>query len=269
MKKVFVLSLLTATLVGCGVIEQGNVGVRTTFGTVSSEPVGTGFYTSWLSSVDEYTTKEANLEMQNLTPKAKDNLSLKDMDVAIYYKTNPSKIPGLRVKYQAQSEYVDGVYYPASVMVGSIARSVIYDTVSKYESLVIHTKREELEGTIKENIQKELNVNDPDTFTITRVVARSIVTDPSIEQQIQKSVAAQKQLEQMSVQEEIAKKQAQIEITKAEGVAKANQIINGSLTREYLQHEANIALQKFAENNGTHTVVVPAGMNVAPLINVK
>jgi hypothetical protein len=269
MKKVFLISALTMSLIGCGIVDQGNVGVRTTFGTVNMDPVTTGFYTSFFSSVDEYTTKETNLELSNLTPKAKDNLSLKDMDVAIYYKTNGQKIPSLKVKYSNQSGYNSGIYYPGSVMVENIARSVVYDTISRYDSLVIHTKRDELENTIKENVQKELNANDPDTFTITRVVARSIVTDPSIEQQIQKAVAAQKQLEQMSVQEEIAKKQAQIEITKAEGVSKANQIINGSLTREYLQHEANIALQKFADNNSTHTVVVPASMNVAPLINIK
>ena len=56
---------------------------------------------------------------------------------------------------------------------------------------------------------------------------------------------------------------------KAEGIAKANQIINQSLTREYLQHESNLALQKFAEKGGTATVVIPANMQTAPLINIK
>ena len=51
-------------------------------------------------------------------------------------------------------------------------------------------------------------------------------------------------------------------------IAKANQIINQSLTREYLQHESNLALHKFAEKGGTTTVVVPANMQTAPLINI-
>ena len=37
--------------------------------------------------------------------------------------------------------------------------------------------------------------------------------------------------------------------------------------RRYLQHETNLVLEKLAKN-GTHTVVVPANMQVAPLINV-
>ena len=260
--------LVSVTLVGCGVIDEGNVGVRKTFGKVGSEPLGTGFYTSVMSSVTEYTTKEANIELQNLTPKAKDNLSLKDMDVAVYYKTRGSMVPALTVKYIGQSGCRDSVCFPGSIMVESVARSVVYDTVSRYDSLVIHTKRDELENAIKESIQRELDNNDPQTFTVTRVVARSIVTDPAIEESIKAAVAAQKELEQMAVQEEIAVKTAQIEITKARGISEANKIINNSLTPEYLQHEANEALKMFAEK-GANTVVVPANMSIAPLLNIK
>ena len=59
-----------------------------------------------------------------------------------------------------------------------------------------------------------------------------------------------------------------MEVKKAEGIAKANQIINQSLTREYLQHESNLALMKFAEKGGATTVVLPANMQTAPLINI-
>jgi hypothetical protein len=267
--KTLIAAMLAASvLTGCGVVDEGNVGVRKTFGKVNPEPVGTGFYTSFVSAVDEYTTKETNIELQNLTPKAKDNLSLKDMDIAVYYKTNGATIPALTVKYIGQSNCSSSVCFPGSVMVESVARSVIYDTVSRYDSLVIHTKRDELEAAIKEAIQRELNNNDPATFTVTRVIARSIVTDPAIEASIKAAVAAQKQLEQMTVQEEIAVKQAQIKITEAKGISEANKIINNSLTREYLQHEANQALMKFAET-GANTVVVPANMNITPMINTN
>jgi hypothetical protein len=35
-----------------------------------------------------------------------------------------------------------------------------------------------------------------------------------------------------------------------------------------LQHEVNVALQEFARRGNTNTVVVPASMGVAPLINL-
>ena len=64
---------------------------------------------------------------------------------------------------------------------------------------------------------------------------------------------------------EAAKKDAEIEIERAKGIAQANQIINESLTAEYLQHEVNIALQRFADNEGS-VVVIPANMQGFDLI---
>ena len=73
-------------------------------------------------------------------------------------------------------------------------------------------------------------------------------------------MAAQKQLEQADIQIRIANKNAEAEI------AKANAIINSTLTREYLQHETNLVLQKFAEKGGASTVILPANMQAAPLL---
>ena len=61
------------------------------------------------------------------------------------------------------------------------------------------------------------------------------------------------------MQVEIARQDALIEIERARGIAEANNIINSSLTAEYLQHEINVALQSFATNGGG-TVVIPANM---------
>jgi regulator of protease activity HflC (stomatin/prohibitin superfamily) len=122
---------------------------------------------------------------------------------------------------------------------------------------------------VQKYMQTELDKTDPGVFTVTRVVVRSVLTDPSIEESIRQAVANQKKLEAMTVQTEIAKREAEIRVTEAEGISKSNRIIAGSLTREYLQHEANQALLKFAEKGNTNTVVVPAGMSITPLVNTS
>jgi regulator of protease activity HflC (stomatin/prohibitin superfamily) len=132
----------------------------------------------------------------------------------------------------------------------------------------MHTQRDEMATAVRRGIQAELDTNDKGVFTVTRVVVRALTTDPAIEKAIQESVAAQKQLETTRQRIQIAEAEAQVEIKKAEGIAKANQIINQSLTREYLQHESNLALMKFAEKGGAATVVIPANMQTAPLINI-
>jgi len=268
---VVVLAVVLALIGVFGTISTGNVGVRTTLGVINKESVTPGVYVKWplVSIVEEFSAKEISVDLNDLKPKAKDNLSLREMDVTVYYRAEADKIAGLQTKYANQSiRAPEGHYYlPAHDLVFRVARNRIYEEVAKVDSLVMHTRREELASEIQKNMQTELDRTDPGVFKITRVVVRAVVTDPSIEESIRAAVANQKKLEAMAVQTEIAKKEADIRVTEARGIAESNRIISGSLTREYLQHEANQALLRFAERGNTNTVIVPSGMSVAPLIN--
>jgi len=268
---VVVLAVVLALIGVFGTISTGNVGVRTTLGVINKEPVTPGVYVKWplISIVEEFSAKEISVDLNDLKPKAKDNLSLREMDVTVYYRAEADKIAGLQTKYANQSiRAPEGHYYlPAHDLVFRVARNRIYEEVAKVDSLVMHTRREELASEIQKNMQTELDRTDPGVFKITRVVVRAVVTDPSIEESIRAAVANQKKLEAMAVQTEIAKKEADIRVTEARGIAESNRIISGSLTREYLQHEANQALLRFADKGNTNTVIVPSGMSVAPLIN--
>ena len=266
--------LVTILLLGgvVGTIGTGNVGVRTTLGVISPEEVGPGVYLKWplISTVQEFTAKEIAIDLQDLTPKAKDNLSLQDMDVTVYYRASPTNIAELQARYSGQSvlDEPNRVWMPAYGLIFRVARNVAYEEVARVDSLVMHVKRDELAEAMRANMQAELEQTDPGVFSVSRVVIRSVRTDPSIEQSIRDAVANQKKLEAMTIQTEIAKREAEIRITEAEGIAKANKIIADSLTREYLQHEVNQALNEFARRGNTNTVVVPANMGVAPLINL-
>ena len=268
---VIVLAVLGAT--SCGTLETGNVGVRNTLGKINPDEVEPGIYLGLpgISSVQAFSAKEIAVDLNDLTPKARDNLSLRDLDLTVYYRVAPAAIAELYVKYAARHAKAEGSreFFPAFQLVHGIARNVIYEEASKMESLVMHTKRDEMAAAVRRGIQAELDQNDKAVFTITRVVVRALSTDPAIEKAIQESVAAQKQLETTRQRIQIAEAEAQVEVKKAEGIAKANQIINQSLTREYLQHESNLALMKFAEKGGAATVVIPANMQTAPLISIN
>lgn len=268
------LALLAVAIgvTSCGTLESGNVGIRTTLGKVSSEELEAGVYfvTPLISRVQEFSAKEIGVDLNDMTPKAKDNLSLRDLDVTVFYRTNPASVADLYVKYASQHarDEQSRVFFPAYGLLQRLARNIIYEETARMDSLLMHTRREELAGEVQKGLQAELNKNDKDVFTVTRVVIRQLTTDPAIEKAIQESVAAQKQLETTKQRIQIAEAEAQVEVKKAEGIAKANQIINQSLTREYLQHESNLVLQKFAEKGGASTVVIPANMQTAPLINI-
>lgn len=255
-----------------GTIATGNVGVRTTLGIMSPDEVTPGVYMKWpiISRIDEFSAKEIAIDLTDLTPKARDNLSLRDMDITVYYRAEGGSIAELYAKYAGQSQRSDeGDLLPAYNLVFRIARNTAYEEVARVDSLVMHTRRDELSRAMHENMQAELEQTDPGVFKVTRVVVRAVMTDPSIEESIRTAVSNQKRLEAMEVQTQIAQKEAEIKITEARGIAESNRIIAGSLTREYLQHEANQALLKFAESGNNSTVIVPAGMSVAPLINTN
>ena len=260
---VVVIVIVILVLIGTGyTIETGHVGVKRTLGTVSLEEVEPGFHVKlpFFTRVREFSAKENTFDLQDLTPKAADNLSLRDLDVTVFYSVAPEKIADLTVRYAATEELgPNDVFVPAYGVVWREARGVVYEVVAGIDSLQLHKQREALQADVQKELQQRLDSKDPNTFSVQRVVVRALNTDPSIEQSIQLAVQNQKKLEAKKIEVEIAQREAEIEVAKAQGIAKANQIINASLTAEYLQHEINSALMEFARNGG-QTVVIPANM---------
>ena len=249
-------------------VQSGNVAVERTLGKVNhtEQLQGLNFKAPILTTKQEFSAKEIAIDIDDLKPKAADNLSLRDLDVSVYYRVPPERISELYVKYAASSmRGADGVWLPAFGLVVREARAAIYEKVSEIDSLQLHKQRELLQNAVLQELQGRLEQSDSGDIFITRVVVRALNTDPSIEAAIREAVEAEKRLEAKQVQVEIAKKDAEIEIERAKGIAEANSIINKSLTAEYLQHEINKALHEFAENDGS-VVVIPANMQGFDLI---
>jgi hypothetical protein len=75
------------------------------------------------------------------------------------------------------------------------------------------------------------------------------------------------QIQQTAQLVNVEQQKAQIRVQEAKGIAQAQQIINGTLTPQYLQHEAIQAQEKAAENSShTETIYVPSGPGGIPLI---
>lgn len=249
---------MTMFLTGCGNIESGNVGLRTEWnGKINPQLDEEGFYTSWTSHVDKYSLREIGIDLENLTPKAKDNLSLKELDVTVFYKISKNSLRELALKRSGQSVVIEkGLKYAAYNFVANVARSEIADVVSKHDSLTIHTERDKIAEEVRKGMQDSLDASDPNAFTITRVIVRQITTDPTIEQNIRTVVAKEKELEAAKLQVAIAKANAE-----------ATQQTAQTLTPAFLQHEYNQALLKFAENKDA--TIVLDGSNGGKIINLK
>lgn len=254
------LSLIAAaSLVGCGRIHTGHMGVRTDWnGKVEVKMEDEGFYTAWTSHVDEYSTKEIGIVLDNMSPKAADNLSLAELDVTVFYRTKPEAIRTLAVKRTGMSVKVKDVdievWLPAYSLVQSIAKDRIANIISSMDSLQVHKQRDKVAAEAKLAIQKALDVDDPGVFTVTRVVVREVKTDTAIEASIRKVVDNEKAYEA-----------AQYNLKVQETNAKAMAVTASALTPLYVQHEYNQALMQFATKGGT---VILDGSGSGKLLNV-
>lgn len=263
-----VLVASTSVMTGCGRVETGEVGVRTTFNKkVELEEVPQGFYFAVLSSVDHFAVKEIGIELNDLTPKAKDNLSLKDFDLVVYYQTNSDKVADLFVEKQNQHAWdtAAGNFLPGYKLVHALARGAAYDAIAQHDSLTIHTNRNVIEQEVKHRIQEDLEVAAPGTFVITRVVVRQVLTDPSIEEAIRRSVAVDKEVEAKNKEVALATAEAKRKAEEAKGIADYNRKVAESLTPNLLQYKALEVQEKFA-GQGTHTVIMP--QNTGALVNI-
>ena len=82
----------------------------------------------------------------------------------------------------------------------------------------------------------------------------------------EKKLAAMQLLQQKETQKEIAQKDAEIRIEEAKGIAQAQEIINTTLTENYLQHEAINAQRAMANSPNHTTVYIPVGSNGIPIV---
>ena len=236
MKKI-IIALALLILSACTQIDTGNVGVERSFGKVNPQPQPPGVYATVLDSVDEFTTKEVSFAINDLSPKSRDNLTLKDLDVDIYYKASPANIPGLFVKYQGDvvrhREIVEG---GSSVLVIGYnrvlraAREATYTAIAKFDATTMHTKRAEISEAIRANLQKELDTSDKGSFTVTSINVRNLLTDPAIEQAIQAQIAADQEVVRKKKEVQIAEAEADRQRATARGEADSNAILAASLT---------------------------------------
>lgn len=269
--------VLMAFLGGCTQIDTGNVGVERTLGNVKQQTLGPGVYFTVFKKVDEFTAKEIPLQIQNLKPKSRDNLTMTDVDLDVYFKVSPGKMAVLFTKYQGDVSRVmkpqeDGSLRETGdevVGMGRVlreAREAVYRAVATFDATTMHLKRDEIADAVRRILQRELDKTDPDCFEVTNINVRSLVTDPALESAIRDRARVDQEIEAKRKQSELAKVEAERRQIEAEGEARANRIIADSLTSTLMRAREIEAMAKFA-GTGTHTVILPLGAQ--PLIQVK
>lgn len=186
MKRILTLSVLAAAVLatGCTRIETGEVGLRVGFDKqVKTEELLPGsFNQTLIGSVITFPTKEITVKVEDMTPLAKDNSTMKDFDAMITYNINQAQVAEIyNSKNRSFHATHDGDVYLMYNYVFNATRNAIYKSARKFEALEMGDARQAMETEIKEQVVKTLAEEKLDgVIVISQVLIRNIVPADSV-----------------------------------------------------------------------------------------
>lgn len=225
MRKLFGITLLvaaTAVLSGCVVVEDGTVGVKKSFGKISADALTPGVH---LNVPLFHEVEIWNIKTQRLTRKI-DIPSAEGLIVGLETSLlfRPTNVVDLRTK--VGSNYVVIVLENTLI---DIFREVIGN--ERVEDLIKNQDR--LTTKAMENLTVMMQARGI-------VIEDLMVTGLRLPDKFKDAIENKLESEQRALQKEFelqqAKKDAEIEIARAEGVAKAQEIISSTISAQYLQY---------------------------------
>lgn len=256
---VAVAAILTA---GCTRIETGEVGVRVGFDKqvqAGELPAGT-FNQTMIGDVLIFPVKDVAVDVQNLTPLARDNSTMKDFDVSVIYNINPSSVSELYVTKSRSFHAVNdnGDTFLMYNYIASATRNAVYKSARNYEALVMSDNRATIEQQVRENLQATLASEKLDgAININQVLVRQIVPADSVVASANELVRAKNEL-----------LQKEVEVRTAEAEARRIAALNtnkGAI--EYMNAMALMNISEGIKNGKVQTIVVPANFNALMLNN--
>ena len=158
-------------------------------------------------------------------------------------------------------EYAGSKFY--NRFVKEPLRAMIRKNVQVLDSREVKEKRTQIADAVMKELKQYL-ASTP--FIAISGVVGNIDYPKVVTEAVEKKLAAKQLLDEKTTQREIAKKDAEIRIEEARGIAEAQKIINSTLTQNYLQHEAINAQLKMASSPNHTTVYIPSGANGIPLV---
>jgi regulator of protease activity HflC (stomatin/prohibitin superfamily) len=253
--KLSALALAIAALPACTRIETGEVGVRVGFDkqVQSGELLPGSFNQVLIGDVLTFPIKDVNVKLEDMTPVAKDNSTMKDFDAVVIYNINQAQVAELySQKSQAFHARHNGDIYLMYNYIVQATRNAIYKEARKYEALDMADNRQAMEQAIKEQVQKTLVDEKLDgSLVVGQVLIRNIVPADSVVESANALVRAKNEYKQKEVEVQTAKKEAE----------RMNALAaQGQASIAYMNAQAALNISEGIKNGKVQTIVVPSNM---------
>jgi hypothetical protein len=257
MKRILTLSILAAAVLatGCTRIETGEVGVRVdAYKQVQAGELLPGSINQTIiGDVLTFPIKDVNVSLNDMTPVAKDNSTMKDFDAVVVYNINPAQVAELySTKNKSfHAEFKGDTYVMYNYIVQN-ARNAIYKAARKYEALDMADNRTEMENLIKDEITRNLAEEKLDgSIAISQVMVRSVVPADSVVESANALVRSKNELKQ---------KEVEVKTAEAESRRMAALANNSGSSIAFMQAQAMLNISEGIKQGKVQTIVVPSNM---------
>jgi hypothetical protein len=240
-------------LSGCTRIQTGEVGLRVNFDRTveTQERLPGSFNQTLIGSIKIFKVQDVAIAVDNMTPLAADNSTVKDFDMSVIYSINQTSVSDLwttkNKSFHGTSDDGEDILLMQNY-VAITARNAAYKVARQYESLKMSDGRQDIEAKIRDIMIKTLTDEKlGDKILISQIQVRAITPADTIVQSANALVRAQNELKTKEVEVQTAKKEAErIEALNANAGAIG-----------YMNAMANMKIAEGVANGKVATIVVP------------
>ena len=210
----------------CVVIEDGEVGVTKSFGSIADEPLPAGIVlvAPVLRQVETWNVKLQELKESSQVPSSEGLIV--GLQTSLLFQVEPEQAPEIRKT--VGWNYIELLVVP-------YCRSALRDVVSGYSVKRIYAEagRKEIAEKIRAYLEEKLG---PQGIRVVDVLLRDVILPQKFKESIELKLTAEQRVQQKQFELEQARKDAEIEVARAEGAAKAQEIMPSTLSDSYLQY---------------------------------
>ena len=242
-RSVLVAGIVT-TLGACATVRPDQVGVKTTFGRISSGTLqpGAQFVIPGVNSVMRIPARTVNREVRLELP-SREGLNVA-ADVSILYRIRPEMAPTILAT--GGRAYEDDVVIP-------VFRSAAADVAARFMAKDMYGgERAAIERAIQAQMAQGLTARG---FVVEQVLLKSIRLPADLAQAVEEKLEAEQRAEQMQFVLQRERAEAERKRIEAEGIRQSQDIVAGSLTPLIISFKSIEAFRELARSPNAKVIV--------------
>jgi len=246
-KNVSIIILTVIFINGCTVVRPGQVGLKQTFGKLSA-PLSNGAHLFNLFATRIVKINVQTIELYESLPlPTKEGLNV-DAQITLLYHVDPEKAKEVYTNFGRDYE---------RVMVESNFLATAREVSSKYYAKELYAiERKKIEKLIMNELIEHIGSKG---FIIDAVLLKDIILPASMSKAIQDKVNSEQAVLQMEFVIQKQHKEAERLIIEAEGIKKAQSIIDSSLTQNLLRYNQIEVMKNLVTSPNAKVIITNGG----------